>query len=50
MLTCVVRIISYSSSFGGGAGVRSGAGFLTKESCLKLPLIPLALDFCKGDF
>lgn len=50
MLTCVVRIISYSSSLGAGAGVGSGAGFLTKESCFMLPLILLAFDFCKGDF
>lgn len=50
MRTCVVRIISYRSSFGAGAGAGSAAGFLTKESCLMLPLILLAFDFCKGDF
>lgn len=50
MLTCVVRIISYSSSFGAGGGAGSGAGFLTKASCFMLPLILLAFDFCKGDF
>lgn len=50
MLTCVVRIISYRSSFGVGAGAGSAAGFLTKESCFMLPLILLPFDFCKGDF
>lgn len=47
VLTCVVRIISYSSSLGGGGGGGAGAGsgFLTMESCLRLPrrLLYLAL-------
>lgn len=41
LLTCVVRIISYRSSFGTG----TGAGFFTKESCLMLPRKLLAFGF-----
>lgn len=54
LLTCVVRIILYRSSLGTGTGAGAGtdagadAGLL-RESCFKLPLKLLALDFGKGD-